>query len=84
MSEHLPLTITECVRELSKLVPGAESMPFIQARMSVTWTRQADSEAEHWTEEFTVLVGPNMRVTERTLQAAYHAARDYIWQRYQR
>lgn len=81
--QFIPMTITECVRELSKLVPGAE-IGFISAGSRVTWMRQSGSEDEGWSEEFTVRVGNRIRVTEKSLPEAYETAREYIWRSYGR
>lgn len=82
-SEFIPHTITECVRELSKLVPGAD-IGHISADASVTWMRSAGRESEDWSESFTVYVGNNLTVKEKTLPEVYEAARDYIWRAYGR
>lgn len=82
-TEFIPHTITECVRELSKLVPGAE-VGRISAESSVTWMRSAGTEKDVWSESFTVRVGNRIRVTEKALPEAYKAARDYIWTAYGR
>lgn len=82
MSEFIPHTITECVRELSKLVPGAE-IGFISATSRVTWLRPSQHDDENnWNEMFIVCVGDRLKVSEKTLLEAYKAARDYIWTAY--
>lgn len=81
--QFIPMTITECVRELSKLVPGAE-VGSISADASITWMRSAGTESEAWCENFTIYVGSRLKVTEKTLPEAYETARDYIWRSYGR
>lgn len=81
MSEFIPHTITECVRELSKLVPGAE-IGFISAEASISWMRSAGDDNERWSESFTIYVGNRLKINEKTLPEAYEAAREYIWRAY--
>lgn len=82
-TEFIPHTITECVRELSKLVPGAD-VGRISVDSSVTWMRSAGLEKEVWHESFTIYVGDRLKVTEKTLPEAYETAKDYIWKSYGR
>lgn len=59
--QFIPMTITECVRELSKLVPGAE-IGFISATSRVTWIRPSQHDDENnWNEIFIVCVENRLR-----------------------
>lgn len=81
-TEFLPLTLTECVRELSKFTPGSAPFPFIQAGARVTWMRGDNDEEEHWREEFTVWIGREMQVSGSKINEVFLLARDYLWKRY--